>query len=147
MPESTPRISLGEGYTPLIHARRLGRTMGTPLLHLKFEGANPTGSFKDRGMVMAVAKAIEDSATTLMCASTGNTAASAAAYGAASGLEVVVVTSYKLLYIERLPLLYLCCVLGNSPSRGSGKAPGLEPEWKVTLRYKSNNNWACEFQL
>jgi threonine synthase len=65
--------------------------MGTPLLHLKFEGTNPTGSFKDRGMVLAVAKAIEDGATTLMCASTGNTAASAAAYGAAAGLEVVVV--------------------------------------------------------
>jgi threonine synthase len=89
--DATPRISLGEGYTPLIHARRLGRAIGTPLLHLKFEGTNPTGSFKDRGMVMAVAKAIEDGATTLMCASTGNTAASAAAYAAASGLECVVV--------------------------------------------------------
>jgi threonine synthase len=89
--DATPRISLGEGYTPLIHARRLGRAMGAPLLHVKFEGANPTGSFKDRGMVMAVAKAIEDGATTLMCASTGNTAASAAAYAAASGLECVVV--------------------------------------------------------
>jgi threonine synthase len=89
--DATPRISLGEGYTPLIHARRLGRLIGCPLLHLKFEGTNPTGSFKDRGMVLAVAKAIEAGATTLMCASTGNTAASAAAYGAANGLEVVVV--------------------------------------------------------
>src|SRR5215212_1662061 len=89
--DATPRISIGEGFTPLIHARRLGRAIGCPLLYLKYEGMNPSGSFKDRGMVLAVAKAVEDGATTLMCASTGNTAASAAAYGAASGLEVVVV--------------------------------------------------------
>ena len=89
--DQTPRLTLGEGFTPLVHARRLGRAIGCPMLHLKFEGMNPTGSFKDRGMVLAVAKAIEDGAQTLMCASTGNTAASAAAYGAASGLEVVVV--------------------------------------------------------
>jgi threonine synthase len=89
--DATPRISLGEGFTPLLHARRLGRVIGCPLLHLKFEGMNPTGSFKDRGMVLVVAKAMEEGAATLMCASTGNTAASAAAYGAAAGLEVVVV--------------------------------------------------------
>jgi threonine synthase len=89
--DSTPPISLGEGFTPLVHARELGRQMGVPLLHLKFEGMNPTGSFKDRGMVLAVAKALEEGATAIMCASTGNTAASAAAYGAAAGLEVVVV--------------------------------------------------------
>ncbi|CAN5726943.1 threonine synthase [soil metagenome] len=89
--DATPNISLGEGYTPLIHARNLGRTMGLPLLHLKLEGMNPTGSFKDRGMVVAVAKALEKGARALVCASTGNTAASAAAYGATVGLEVVVV--------------------------------------------------------
>jgi threonine synthase len=88
---ATPNISLGEGYTPLIHARNLGRAMGTPLLHLKVEGMNPTGSFKDRGMVVAVAKALEDGARAIICASTGNTAASAAAYGAAMGLDVIVV--------------------------------------------------------
>jgi threonine synthase len=87
----TPRLSLGEGATPLIHAARLGEAWGIPNLHLKFEGANPTGSFKDRGMVMAVAKAREAGATAIVCASTGNTSASAAAYGAAAGLEVVVV--------------------------------------------------------
>ena len=87
----TPNISLGEGYTPLVHARNLGRAMGMPLLHLKLEGMNPTGSFKDRGMVVAVAKALEVGARSIVCASTGNTAASAAAYGAATGLEVVVV--------------------------------------------------------
>ena len=88
---ATPNISLGEGYTPLVHARNLGRAMGTPLLHLKVEGMNPTGSFKDRGMVVAVAKAMEEGARTIICASTGNTAASAAAYGAAMGLQVIVV--------------------------------------------------------
>ena len=68
-----------------------GRLIGCPLLHLKVEGMNPTGSFKDRGMVVAVAKAMEEGARAIICASTGNTAASAAAYGAAVGLEVVVV--------------------------------------------------------
>ena len=87
----TPNISLGEGYTPLVHARNLGRMIGCPLLHLKVEGVNPTGSFKDRGMVVAVAKAMEEGAGAIICASTGNTAASAAAYGAATGLEVAVV--------------------------------------------------------
>ena len=88
---ATPNITLGEGYTPLVHARNLGRMIGCPLLHLKVEGMNPTGSFKDRGMVVAVAKALEEGTEAIICASTGNTAASAAAYGAAVGLEVVVV--------------------------------------------------------
>ena len=88
---ATPNISLGEGYTPLVHARNLGRMIGGPLLFLKVEGMNPTGSFKDRGMVVAVAKAMEEGARAIICASTGNTAASAAAYGAAAGLEVAVV--------------------------------------------------------
>jgi threonine synthase len=87
----TPNLSLGEGYTPLVHARNLGRLLGTPLLHLKLEGMNPTGSFKDRGMVVAVAKALEAGSRAIVCASTGNTAASAAAYGAAVRMEVVVV--------------------------------------------------------
>ena len=88
---ATPNISLGEGYTPLVHARNLGRLIGCPLLHLKIEGMNPTGSFKDRGMVVAVAKALENGSRAIICASTGNTAASAAAYGAAVRMEVVVV--------------------------------------------------------
>jgi threonine synthase len=88
---ATPNISLGEGYTPLVRARNLGRMIGCPLLFLKVEGMNPTGSFKDRGMVVAVAKAMEEGARAIICASTGNTAASAAAYGAAAGLEVAVV--------------------------------------------------------
>ncbi len=88
---ATPVVSLGEGFTPLIRATRLGAELGLRHLYLKFEGANPTGSFKDRGMVLAVAKALEEGARSIVCASTGNTSASAAAYGAAAGLEVVVV--------------------------------------------------------
>jgi threonine synthase len=89
--DATPVISLGEGQTPLVHLRRLGARIGLANLHAKVEGQNPTGSFKDRGMVLAVAKAVEDGARSIICASTGNTSASAAAYGAANGLEVVVV--------------------------------------------------------
>jgi threonine synthase len=89
--EATPVVSLGEGFTPLLHARRLGGSLGMSALYLKVEGQNPTGSFKDRGMVVAVAKALEAGAHAIVCASTGNTSASAAAYGAAAGLEVVVV--------------------------------------------------------
>ncbi|MDH4140994.1 MAG: threonine synthase [Chloroflexota bacterium] len=89
--DATPALTLGEGFTPLVHAPRLGAAIGAPNLYLKFEGQNPTGSFKDRGMVMAVAKAIERGARAIVCASTGNTSASAAAYGAAAGLEVIVI--------------------------------------------------------
>ncbi len=88
--DATPRITIGEGGTPLVHARRLGERLGVEL-HLKLELANPTGSFKDRGMCMAVARAMQDGAETLICASTGNTSASAAAFAAASGLRCVVV--------------------------------------------------------
>ncbi len=89
--DQTPRLGLGEGFTPLVHARNLGRAIGVPQLHLKVEGQNPTGSFKDRGMVVAVAKAIEGGARAVICASTGNTSASAAAYAASAGIEAVIV--------------------------------------------------------
>jgi threonine synthase len=87
---STPRITIGEGGTPLVHAPRLSAALGVDL-HLKLELTNPTGSFKDRGMCVAVARAIQDGAHTLICASTGNTSASAAAFAAAAGLRCVVV--------------------------------------------------------
>lgn len=87
--ESTPLVSLGEGGTPLVHAPRLSERLGLDLW-LKVEGANPTGSFKDRGMAIAVARALEAAATAVVCASTGNTAASAAAYAARAGLRAVV---------------------------------------------------------
>jgi threonine synthase len=89
--DATPVVSLGEGFTPLVRAPRLGAAIGVPNLHLKVEGQNPTGSFKDRGMVVAIAKALEAGAQAVVCASTGNTSASAAAYAAAAGLDCVVV--------------------------------------------------------
>jgi len=89
--DATPVLSLGEGFTPLVRIDRIGALLGLANLYVKVEGQNPTGSFKDRGMVVAVSKALESGATALICASTGNTSASAAAYGAAAGLEVVVV--------------------------------------------------------
>ena len=88
--ESFP-VSLGEGGTPLVHARRLGAAIGLDHLYLKFEGTNPTGSFKDRGMVLAVNRALGSGARMVLCASTGNTSASAAAYAAAAGLTCGVV--------------------------------------------------------
>ncbi len=88
--ESFP-LTLGEGGTPLIHARRLGAELGLDELWLKFEGTNPTGSFKDRGMVLAVSRALSQGAAAVVCASTGNTSASAAAYAAAAGLTCFVV--------------------------------------------------------
>jgi threonine synthase len=86
----TPVISLGEGGTPLVQAARLGAALGLDL-SLKLEGMNPTGSFKDRGMTVAVSRALEAGARGVVCASTGNTAASAAAYAARAGLDCVVV--------------------------------------------------------
>jgi len=84
-------ITLGEGATPLVHAGRLGAEIGLDHLYLKVEGSNPTGSFKDRGMVFAVNRAVASGAGAVVCASTGNTAASAAAYAAAAGLACHVV--------------------------------------------------------
>ncbi|MCL0101474.1 threonine synthase [Dehalococcoidia bacterium] len=87
---STPSISLGEGNTPLVRSRWLEQELGCAELYFKLEGCNPTGSFKDRGMVVAVAKAIEHGSNAILCASTGNTSASAAAYGAHCNLQSIV---------------------------------------------------------
>jgi len=89
---STPIVTLGEGSTPLLRAGRLAAGPGVEVW-LKCEGVNPTGSFKDRGMAVAVAKAVEGGARAIVCASTGNTAASAAAYAARAGIEAIVVHS------------------------------------------------------
>ena len=89
--EQTPVISLGEGSTPLLRAPRLSELLGVEIL-LKWEASNPTGSYKDRGMTVAVSKAAEDGAEAVICASTGNTAASAAAYAARAGIPAVVLT-------------------------------------------------------
>lgn len=88
--KDTPPVTLGEGDTPLIASRNLAEEVGCSQVYLKLEGCNPTGSFKDRGMVVAVAKAMEAGSTSIICASTGNTSASAAAYGARCGLRTVV---------------------------------------------------------
>lgn len=87
--EQTPMLSLHEGNTPLIHATRLSEELGLQI-YFKYEGLNPTGSFKDRGMVMAVAKAMEEGSESIICASTGNTSAAAAAYAARAGLNCIV---------------------------------------------------------
>jgi threonine synthase len=87
--DRTPSLTLHEGNTPLIHAERLSELLGIEI-YFKYEGLNPTGSFKDRGMVMAVAKAWEEGSRTIMCASTGNTSASAAAYAARAGMSCIV---------------------------------------------------------
>ena len=89
--EETPRISLGEGSTPCVESRVIGPHLRLGSLHFKVEGLNPTGSFKDRGMVVAVARALQEGSRVLVCASTGNTSASAAAYGARFGLRTAVV--------------------------------------------------------
>src|SRR6202165_1985519 len=88
--EETPRISLGEGSTRCVESRVIGPQLGLGSLHFKVEGLNPTGSFKDRGIVVGVARALQEGSRILVCASTGNTSASAAAYGARFGLRTAV---------------------------------------------------------
>ena len=89
--EQTPVITINEGNTPLIKADNLAKKIGLKAnIFLKYEGANPTGSFKDRGMTMAVSKAVEEGSTAIICASTGNTSAAAAAYAAKAGIKAFV---------------------------------------------------------
>ena len=99
----TPVVTLQEGNTPLLRAPTLQERIGLPLpLYLKYEGANPTGSFKDRGMTMAVSKALEEGQRAVMCASTGNTAASAAAYAARAGMDCIVVVPRQWIAMGKL---------------------------------------------
>src|SRR3989338_5864959 len=87
----TPIVTLNEGNTPLLFSRELSKRIGAGAeVYLKYEGTNPTGSFKDRGMTLAVSKAKEIGSKTIICASTGNTSAAAAAYGARAGIKCVV---------------------------------------------------------
>ncbi|HTK24071.1 MAG TPA: pyridoxal-phosphate dependent enzyme, partial [Gaiella sp.] len=88
----TPVVSLGEGSTPLLPAPRLAASAGIRELWLKWEASNPTGSYKDRGMTVAVSKALEQGVDAVLCASTGNTAGSAAAYAARAGLPALGLT-------------------------------------------------------
>ncbi|MDD3983186.1 MAG: threonine synthase [Candidatus Omnitrophota bacterium] len=88
---ATPVVTLNEGNTPLIFSPRLSSMLGAGCeVYLKYEGLNPTGSFKDRGMTMAISKACEEGSRAVICASTGNTSASAAAYAARAGIKCVV---------------------------------------------------------
>jgi threonine synthase len=89
--KKTPLFTIGEGDTPLVRCDRLARKYGCGELYFKLEGCNPTGSFKDRGMVMAVANAVENGSQAIICASTGNTSASAAAFAAFCGLQCIIV--------------------------------------------------------
>lgn len=106
--DATPVITLGEGNTPLVFVPRLAKEIGFKgHLHLKYEGVNPTGSFKDRGMVVAIAKAVEDGAESVICASTGNTLASAAAYSAAAGLRCIGILPYGKVAVGKLLQAYM----------------------------------------
>lgn len=91
--DATPIVSLGEGNTPLVRAKNLPQEIGFPKLeiHFKLEGLNPTGSFKDRGMTLAISKACEEKSQAVICASTGNTSASAAAFSSKAGLRCYVI--------------------------------------------------------
>ncbi len=94
----TPTLTLNEGNTPLLYLPNLSEQWGIEL-YVKLEGLNPTGSFKDRGMVMAVAKAKEEGSTAIICASTGNTSAAAAAYAARAGMKcIVIIPNGKIAY-------------------------------------------------
>jgi threonine synthase len=106
--EATPAVTLQEGSTPLVPSRNIGPSLGLRRLYFKYEGLNPTGSFKDRGMVVAVAKALEDGMRVLVCASTGNTSASAAAYAASQRLRAIVVVPAGKIAMNKLSqaLLY-----------------------------------------
>ncbi len=99
--DATPVVTLHEGDTPLLPAPALSDRVGAQV-HLKVEGANPTGSFKDRGMTMAVSKAVEGGARAVICASTGNTAASAAAYAARAGITCAVLVPYGKIALGKL---------------------------------------------
>lgn len=90
--EKTPIITLHEGNTPLVRSKNLVQVLNPKIkLYLKYEGANPTGSFKDRGMTLAISKVLEEGANAVICASTGNTSASASAYAARAGLKAFVI--------------------------------------------------------
>jgi threonine synthase len=106
--DMTPAVTLQEGSTPLVPSRNIGPSLGLRRLFFKYEGLNPTGSFKDRGMVLAVAKAMEDGVRVLVCASTGNTSASAAAYAASQRLRAIVVVPAGKIAMNKLSqaLLY-----------------------------------------
>lgn len=104
--DETPVISLNEGSTPLIHSPRLSERASAEV-YIKYEGLNPTGSFKDRGMTVAISKAVEAGASTVICASTGNTSAAAAAYAARAGIQCAVLLPAGKIAAGKLVQAYL----------------------------------------
>lgn len=106
LPDDVEPVSLSEGRTPLIPMPRLATELGAAELHIKFEGSNPTGSFKDRGMTTAITEAVSRGAKAVICASTGNTAASAAAYAARAGLRCVVLLPHGRVASGKLAAAY-----------------------------------------
>ena len=112
--KKTPVVTLYEGNTPLLYAGNISRELGGSLkIYLKYEGCNPTGSFKDRGMTMAVSKALEEGSGAVMCASTGNTSASAAAFAARSGIKCFVLIPKGAIALGKLAqaLMHGACVI------------------------------------
>ncbi|MEO6846439.1 MAG: threonine synthase, partial [Chthoniobacterales bacterium] len=107
--DSSPIVSLNEGSTPLIHSPRLSDLVGKDAsVFVKYEGLNPTGSFKDRGMTMAISKAVEHGAHSVLCASTGNTSASAAAYAARAGIRCIVLLPAGKIAFGKLMQAFVC---------------------------------------
>ena len=112
--KNTPVITLLEGNTPLIYAKKISEGFGENFkVYLKYEGTNPTGSFKDRGMTVAVSKAKEERCKAVICASTGNTSASAAAYAARANLKCIVVIPQGAIALGKLApaLIHNACVI------------------------------------
>lgn len=136
--DRTPILTLGEGGTPLVRAdERIEAQLGGPELYFKLEGSNPTGSFKDRGMVMAVAKAREAGSRALICASTGNTSSSAAAFAARFGLSCVVLIPSGKIALGKLAqaLIYGADVLAidGNYDRGLAVVRDLQQRHAVTV--------------
>ncbi len=131
--DATPVVTLLEGNTPLLDAPSIARRAGVDRVLLKVEGLNPTGSFKDRGMTMAISSALEHGAKVVICASTGNTSASAAAYAARAGLTCAVVIPAGQIALGKLAQA-LVHGARSSPSRGRSTARSRSSASSATVR-------------
>ena len=123
-----PVITLREGGTPLVPAPTLAEVTGCEV-HLKVEGANPTGSFKDRGMTLAISKAAEAGARAVICASTGNTSASAAAYAVRGGMVCAVLVPEGKIALGKMSQALARPLVCSDPL-ASGSAAGSSPPWQ-----------------
>jgi threonine synthase len=148
--KKTPVITLKEGDTPLIHAKNISKKLGNGLdIYLKFEGLNPTGSFKDRGMTVAMSKAAEDGAKVVVCASTGNTSAAAAAYAAHAGISCAVFLPHGSIALGKMAqsLIYGAKVIAieGSFDKALTLTRELADKYPVTM-VNSNNPYRIEGQ-